>query len=339
MSRVSMEDVARVAGVSLATVSRVIHSQDKVRPATRRRVEEAMAELGYVYNSMAADFTRQRNSMIGLIIFTVKSSIHAQLIEGIQEELTESRYSLIIANSMYRADRELRFLRLFRERKLSGVIVAEATDENRNYIKELRNAGMPVVITWEMTDDQELDCVGIDNYAAAYDMTRYLTGLGHRNVGAIVGDYRNIERVRHRYRGYADALAEIGLSVREDYVVSAEPSPENGKTAMVQLLGRRHEPTAVLEASDAFAVGAIGAARELRLRVPEDVSIVGFDDVDIAQFCCPPLTTVRVPGFEMGQQAARALVGYERRETAGPTRLCLRTELLVRESASAPLAS
>lgn len=293
-----------------------------------------MTQSGYVYNSMAADFTKQRNSMIGLIIFTVKSSIHAQLIEGIQEELAQTRFSLIIANSMYRADRERHFLKLFNERKLAGVIVAEATDANRDYIQLLKKQGIPVVITWEMTEDPTLDCVGIDNYEAARTMTRYLLGLGHRNTGLIVGDFRNIERVRHRYRGYADALAEQGLPVRDDYVVNAEPSPQSGKQAMVTLLGRRPRPTAVFAASDAFAVGALGAARELNLRVPEDVSVVGFDDVDIAQFCFPPLTTIRVPGFEMGQQAARTIVQFGADEPSATTRLCLRTELVVRESAA-----
>lgn len=337
MPRVSMEDVARLADVSLATVSRAIHSPHKVRPATRARVEEAMTRSGYVYNSMAADFTKQRNSMIGLIIFTVKSSIHAQLIEGIQEELAQTRYSLIIANSMYRADRERQFLKLFNERKLAGVIVAEATDANRDYIRLLKEQGIPVVITWEMTEDPTLDCVGIDNYEAARTMTRYLLGLGHRHIGLIVGDYKNIERVRHRYQGYADALAERGVAVRADYVITGEPSPQNGKQAMVTLLGRRPRPTAVFAASDAFAVGAIGAARELGFKVPEDVSVAGFDDVDIAQFYSPPLTTIRVPGFEMGQQAARTIVQFGTGEQTTATRLCLRTELVVRESAAVPL--
>jgi DNA-binding LacI/PurR family transcriptional regulator len=198
---------------------------------------------------MAADFSRQQNSMIGLIIFTVKSSIHAELIEGIQEELAHTRFSLIIANSMYRADRELRFLQLFRERKLSGAIVAEATDQNRDYIKKLRDAGMPVVITWEMTEDEGLDCFFFFKQKTAYEMTRYLIGLGHRNIGLILGDYQNIERVRHRFRGYCDALEESGVPLRDDYVISAEPSPQNGKSAMIQLLGRRPMPTAVFAAS------------------------------------------------------------------------------------------
>jgi len=143
MDRKNMGDVAKRAGVSQATVSRVVHSPHLVRQETRRRVESAMEDVGYVYNSVAADFTRQKNSMIGLIIFTVRSSIHSELIEGIQEELESTRFSLIIANSRYDEATETKLIKLFRERKLSGVIVAETTDGNRPELKELQNSGVP----------------------------------------------------------------------------------------------------------------------------------------------------------------------------------------------------
>jgi DNA-binding LacI/PurR family transcriptional regulator len=336
MQRKNMIDVAKRANVSQATVSRVIHSPHLVRPETRERIRQAMEEVGYVYNSVAADFTRQKNSMIGLIVFTVSSSIHSKLIEGIQEELENTRFSLVIANSRYDAETERRLIKLFHERKLSGVIVAETTDENRGELKALRNSGVPTVLTWQMAADPEFDCVGIDNHQAAYEMTRYLTGLGHRRIGLIAGNYERIERVRQRLEGYKDALAESGIPFDPEIVMSRVPSPTEGKMGMSQLLSLSRRPTAVFAASDALALGALAACGEYNVRVPEEMSVCGFDDVEFAPFCVPPLTTVRVPGYEMGKRAARALLDKHERSATDVIRICLSTELVIRKTCDSP---
>jgi DNA-binding LacI/PurR family transcriptional regulator len=337
MNRARMSDVAQHAGVSQATVSRVLHSPQLVKEKTRERVYASMESLGYVYNSMAADFTRQKNSMIGLIIFTVRSSIHAELIDGIQNELESTRFSLIIANSHYNPDTEKKLIRLFRERKLSGVIAAEATDDNHPDLKTLKKSGIPLVLTWELSTDPEFDCVGIDNHESSYRMTRYLIGLGHRRIGLIAGHYDRIDRVRQRYNGYRQALSEAGLVFDPGMVIKRVPEPMEGKLAMSQLLSCADRPTAVFAASDALAFGALAACREHGLRVPEDISIAGFDDVDFAPFCVPPLTTIHVPGFEMGKRAARAIIDqHSSGPGSSPVRLCLTTDLVVRSSCAPP---
>jgi DNA-binding LacI/PurR family transcriptional regulator len=336
MDRKNMRDVAARAGVSQATVSRVVHSPHLVKPDTRQKVAAAMEEVGYVYNTVAADFTRQKNSMIGLIIFTVRSSIHSELIEGIQEELESTRFSLVIANSRYDEATERMLIQLFRERNLSGVIVAETTDENRPELKTLQESGVPLVLTWQMAADPDFDCVGIDNHRSAYEMTKYLIGLGHERIGLIAGNFDRIERVRQRLEGYRRALEEAGIAFDPAIITRREPSPMEGKMAMSQLLALQRRPTAVFAASDALALGALAACGEYGLRVPDDISVSGFDDVDFAPFCVPPLTTVRVPGYEMGKRAVRAILDQHEWNGHGPIRLCLPTELVIRGSCAAP---
>jgi len=339
--RVNMQDVARVAEVSKATVSRVIHSPELVKESTRRRIHEAMEQTGYVYNAVAADFTRQRNSIVGLIAFTLRGSIQSDFIEGIQETLDLHRYSLIIGNSRYDPATERELIRVFRERQLAGIIAAECTDDNRPALQALRDAGIPTILTWELTEDLAQDCVGIDNTRAAREMTEYLIGLGHRRIALIAGRYERIERVRHRFQGYRSALEAAGLEFDPALTVSRTPTALEGKLATSELLTSPNPPTAIFAASDALALGALAAAREHGFDVPRDISISGFDDSDFAPFCHPPLTTVRVPTLEMGKRAAQAVIKRElvpsRSEwDSGAIRIALDTEIVVRNSCGPP---
>lgn len=333
-----MRDVARVAGVSMATVSRALKNPEIVTERTRRRVAEAIETTGYVYNAVAADFTRQRSNLVGLIVFSMKSSIQSELIDGVQSELQKHGFSLVVGNSQYEPATEATLISLFAERQLAGVIVAESTDGNRERLRQLARSGIPTVITWEHAAESELDCVGISNQEAARQATRHLIELGHRRIGLIAGRYDRIERVRHRYDGYTEALAESGMHLDPMLCRQGAPNLESGDAAMRELLALPKPPTAVFAASDTLALGALSAASDLGVRVPQDVSVVGFDDLDFARFTCPPLTTIRVPVFEMGRLAASIVI-----ENASPTaeshrsekpinRILLETELVVRKS-------
>lgn len=335
----NMKDVARMAGVSLATVSRALRKPDVVAPETAARVADAVERTGYVYNATAADFTRQRSNLVGLIVFSMRSSIQSELIDGVQNELQAHGYSLIVGNSQYDPGTEAKMIRLFEERKLAGVIVAESTDANRAQLKRLAHGGIPIVLTWELTAEPAFDCVGIDNQEGARIATSHLIDLGHRRIGFIAGRYDRIERVRHRYDGYLAALEDAGIAPDEALCRRGAPNMETGDAAMRSLLAMDNPPTAVFAASDALALGTLAAATDLGLRVPQDVSIVGFDDLDFARFTCPPLTTIRVPVSEMGRLAAsivvkKALHTYPL--DAPAERILLPTELVVRGS-TAPI--
>lgn len=339
-TRPRMLDVAAAAGISVATVSRALARPDIVSKNTLAKVKEAIGTTGYVYNASAADFTRQRSNLVGLIVFTMRSSIQSELIDGVQTRLHEDGFALIVGNSQYDPDTETQLIRLFEERKLAGAIVAESTDTNREALHRLAEAGVPVVITWELTDEIEFDCVGIDNRQAAYTATSHLVSLGHRRIGLIAGRYDRIERVRHRFEGYEAALAEANIALDETLCYKSSPTLENGETAMAALLDGPEPPTAVFAASDTLALGALSAASVRGVRVPEDMSIIGFDDLEFSRFTCPPLTTIRVPVHEMGRLAASLVVENHQPPAEGtkktPKRITLPTELVLRCS-TAPI--
>jgi DNA-binding LacI/PurR family transcriptional regulator len=297
-----------------------------------------MAETGYVYNTMAADFQKLKNSLIGLIVFTVRSSIQADFVDGIQDELQRRGHGLVIGNSHFDPNTELDLLRVFRQRRLTGVILAECTDDNRSELRELKKAGIPSVLTWEIPSDTSLDCVGFDNHQAAYNITKHLVDLGHRRIALIAGRFDRLERVRERLNGYSAALNDHKIPINRELIISRTPTPLDGKIAMSQLLSLPAPPTAVFAASDVFAFGAISAAKENGIRVPEDISICGWDDLDFAAYTDPPLTTVRVPTYEMGRRAADIVLRKSKSGTEDVSRVVLNTELIVRGSSGPPFS-
>jgi DNA-binding LacI/PurR family transcriptional regulator len=298
---------------------------------------EIIKETNYVYNSIAADFTRQKNSMIGLIAFTVRGSIQTGLIEGIQKEIEPTNYSLIIGNSHFDTETERRLIKAFQEKKVAGIVVAESTNENHDLLKQVKESGIPVIMTWGMSSDPIFDYIGIDNYHAAYDMTQYLISLGHKTIGFIAGRFDKIDRVKHRYNGYKDALISAGLPFDDNLAIPTSLTALDGQTGMNHLLSLKNKPTAVFAASDVLAFGAMSVARDHGLKIPEDISICGFDDSELAPFAYPPLTTVHVPTNRMGHLAARAIL----KKTHNPQESrsiqdILKTDIIVRKSCSPP---
>ena len=334
-----MSDIAKLAGVSTATVSRIFHSPDLVRPQTRARVERVLAEHEYVYDVHAAEFSRRVTSIFGLIVATVKSSIHAEVIHGIQTRLSSTNYSLIIGNTDYSVDEELRLLTLFRQRRLGGIIITGFREEIRPLARAIMATGLPVVVIWEILPGDECSYVGFDNLKAAHTMTQYLTRLGHRKIGIIMSPYSSETRVRQRFAGYRQALAEKGVPFVPEYAIEKEPTLVAGLEAMIRLLELPERPTAVFAASDVLAMGALAGARRRGLRVPQDISITGFDDIDFASFCDPPLTTIRVPAFEMGQTAISVLLDSVEGRADRIQGYCLDTTLVVRDSCAPPPGS
>jgi DNA-binding LacI/PurR family transcriptional regulator len=336
-SSVNMVEVARLANVSQATVSRALHNPELVKESTRKKILEIIKETNYVYNSIAADFTRQKNSMIGLIAFTVRGSIQTGLIEGIQKEIEPTNYSLIIGNSHFDTDTERRLIKAFQEKKVAGIVVAESTNENHDLLKKVKESGIPVIMTWGMSSDPVFDYIGIDNYHAAYDMTQYLISLGHRTIGFIAGRFDKIDRVRHRFNGYKDALLSAGLPYESDLAIPTSLTALDGQTGMNHLLSLKNKPTAVFAASDVLAFGAMSAARDHGLSIPEDISICGFDDSELAPFAYPPLTTVHVPTHRMGHLAARAILKKTHHPMEDqPIHDLLKTDIIVRKSCAPP---
>lgn len=335
MSRIRMQEIAVKAGVSLATVSRTIHSPHLVKTETREHIRRIMTECRYVYNVTASDFSKRRSSVIGVIIPTTRGAIFSNSTQIIQQKAQEKGFSLIIGNTGYDRDVESSLLDLFQERQLAGIILTGFTIGQEAALREVVQGGTPCVVIWEALEDSSLSFVGFNNFTAAYSMTEYLIRLKHQRIGLILGPYTKVRRAGSRLEGYQAALRDYGLSYDPRLVIEKHPTLQDGKEAMLTLLSRRQPPTAVFAASDMLALGALAAAREKGVRVPEDVSVAGFDDIDFAAYCNPPLTTVRVPASRMGEMAVEMLSEMIEGDSMQVNQITLDTELIIRESCKA----
>ncbi len=330
--RFTMDDVAKLVGISKATVSRALHAPHLVRPQTRAKIQKAMKKHGYVYDAMAAELSRNRTSIIGLVIPTIRSSIFAKSTIGIQEKAQSEGYAVLIANSAYDTDAEHRMIGLLEQRRVAGLILTGLEPDTLPLVRQLSKRGVPCVVTWQNVQETGVTCVGFDNYKAAFAATEYLISLNHTRIALMCGPLRRVSRVKQRHDAYRAALDKHGIEYDPQLVTSHEYSHLEGKEAMHKLMRLPRRPTAVFAASDVLAMGALAAAWDDGLRVPDDVSVVGYDDVDFAAYCRPPLTTVRVPAYEMGQLAVKVLlemIGGDETDTRVYT---LDTDLVVRAS-------
>lgn len=333
MSKTTMEDIAKIAGVSKITVSRAIHNPKLVSYPTREKIQKVIEEHQYVYNANAAELSSKKTSMIGLIIPTVKSSIHAEVIHGIQQQIRETKHTLVIGHCEYNIHLELELINTFRQRRLAGIILTGSKPETIDIIKTTNRNGIPCVLIWETINDPELSYVGFDNYKSSYMMTNFLIGLGHEKIAFIMGPYQQAERLKQRFKGYREALAKYRLPFDPELVVSAkEPNPVDGREAMDRILTLKKNITAVFAVSDALAMGALTSIKEHGLKVPHDISVAGFDDIDFASFCDPPLTTIRVPAQEMGKKAITVIQEMLLYGSNHVRQYCLNTDLIVRGS-------
>jgi len=332
MSKITMEEISRMAGVSLATVSRTIHSPHLVRKETRERISLVMEKVNYVYHATAGDLSRKRSSIIGVIIPTAKSLVFSTTLFAIQETAQQNNYSLVTGSSKYDIETELRLLQQFKERRLAGIILTGFVFGQKDLVKELVKGGMPCVVIWDKLDDSDLSYVGFDNFKATYTITEYLISLKHKRIGLIVGPYTKVERVKKRLEGFKAALKDHEIRYDPSLVIEKEPTLIDGKEAMIRLLSLSVRPTAVLAASDTLAVGALAAARDMGVQVPKDISIAGFDDIDVAGYCNPPLTTIRVPADEIGRLAFKILLDMINGRGSQVQQYCLDTSLIIRGS-------
>lgn len=330
MGRITMQEIAERAKVSLATVSRTLHSPHLVQPETRKRILRIMEENNYVYNALAADLSRRTTSMIGLIIPTVTSSIFAKSIAGIQEYAMEQGFSVVIGNTDYDDETESMLFDHLLRRRTAGIIL---TGLSGNIADLIARSDVPSVVIWEAPESPPVNYVGFDNFRAARSITEYLISLGHTRIGLIAGPFSRVTRVQRRLDGYRAALE--GNSITYDPALVMEThfySLVNGEEAMARLLNANPRPTAVFAASDVLAMGALKTLKTRGLNVPNDMSLAGFDDIDFAPYCDPPLTTVRVPGYEMGSLAARILLEDIAGSGKGVRQYSLDTDLILRES-------
>lgn len=305
--RPTIEDVARKAGVSTATVSRCLNDPDLVIASTRDRVMQAVDELGYAPNFSAKTLAANKSGTIGAIIPTMENAIFARGLQAFQEELGEFGYTMLVASSAYRQDLEAQQIRNLVARGVDALMLIGHDRDPQTY-HFLAKRGLPFVNAWTYNRDVEATSVGFDNHQAMRGLADRVLDLGHTRLGFISAHRTQNDRARERLEGAMDALQARGIDSASMSVVDVNYSIRNGALAFEQIMQGPSRPTAVLCGNDVLAIGALNMARQMGLNVPSDVSITGFDDIELAQVSTPELTTVHVPHREMGKRAARLLV-------------------------------
>jgi len=304
----TLADIARAAGVSTATVSRVLNAPDSVKPERAARVRQAIAALGYLPNGSARALASRRSMTVGAVIPTLDNAIFAQGLEAFQTRLQQAGYALILASSRYGLEEEARLAETLLERRVDGLMLV-GMQHQPGLLDRLGKLGVPHVLSWAYDRSGRLPCVGFDNARAAADMARHLVGLGHRHIAMIAGLTEGNDRARDRVAGVRAVLAQEGAVLPADAIVEVPYSYAAGRAAMRALMAGPDRPSAVICGNDVLAIGAVLGAQDAGLVVPRDVSVTGFDDLPLAGEFRPALTTLRVPAEAMGRQAADWLLG------------------------------
>ncbi|MCY0094224.1 LacI family DNA-binding transcriptional regulator [Hoeflea ulvae] len=334
-TRPTLDDVARAAGVSTATVSRCLNAPDRVIAPTRERVMQAVNALGYTPDFGGRALASGRTNTIGAVIPTMDNAIFARGMQAFQETLSSVGVTLLVASSGYDFDREAEQIRALAGRGADGLLLIGSARPATTY-DFLRRRGIPYVLAWSLGDSAD-HFVGFDNRRAAEALATRVIALGHRDIAMIAGVTAMNDRAADRVEGVRAALRQAGRDPASLPIIEAPYSFEDGSNAFAALMQRVPRPTAVICGNDILAVGAIGRAKALGLRVPDDVSVTGFDNIDIAAFVEPALTTVHVPHRRMGVAAAQQLLQMIAGDTAD-ARVEFGTEIVERGSlAAAPV--
>ncbi len=307
--RLTIREIAREAGVSIATVSRVLNRPELVTETTCSAVRQVIERHHYVSHGMAMSLASDRSSTLGLVIPTITNSIYASSTQAIQRAAQKAGYTVLLGVSEFDPDSEEKLIRQLLQRRVDGIILTGGERSEAIYDLIVTN-GVPYVVTWKLMSSAVRPCVSFDNYEAGRLAMQHLTDLGHRRIGLMCGRSDVNDRARERRRAYEDALTEFGIAIDPRLVYERDFEFIEGRAAMHRMLAEQEPPTAVFCANDIQAIGALVECQDAGLRVPEDVSIIGFDDLPVAQFTQPKLTTIRVPATRMGHMAANKLIGW-----------------------------
>ncbi|WP_207655751.1 LacI family DNA-binding transcriptional regulator [Vallitalea okinawensis] len=305
---VKIQDVAKKAGVSISTVSRVLNGYKHVSDELKDKVTKAVEELEYRPNQVARSLASQRTNLIGIIVPDLTNHYYSRMISSIEEYASERNYNIVVCNIKENLDKEVRYLNVLKEMWADGIILMHEKVDERT--KEMLKAyKIPVVLASVKIDGLKVPSVNIDDYHAAYDATNYLIQKGHERIGIIAGDMQDITAGQQRYRGFIDALKGHGIKQNPLYMREGKFKIEDGYQAMDDILDNSQvKPTAIFAVSDSMAIGAMNCAIDRGYQVPDDISIIGFDNIDLAAAVRPRLTTVNQPAEEIGRQSMKTLI-------------------------------
>jgi LacI family transcriptional regulator len=331
-NKVTIRDVAAAAGVSYQTVSRVINDRPDVAEGTRRRVWQVIEELGYQPSAIARGLVSKRTYTLGLITADFSDYFFSQVIVGAEVEARKHDYFFMLCSTERNPDDEPEYLRLLTEREVDGILFARpSTEQDSRHIISLLRQGVPLVTTAYYVPGERLTVVDVDNVDGGLKATQCLLDGGHRSIGTITGP-PGWKSVSDRSQGYKLALEQADIPFDQSLIEHGAWSYESGYEAVGQLLERAPHITALFAQNDRMAVGAMRALREAGRMIPDDVAIVGYDDIPAAAYSHPPLTTIRQPMHKVGETATQKLIELIDDPDAEREEILLKTELVRRGS-------
>lgn len=330
----TIKDVAEQARVSIATVSKVLNDPDYGSAQTRTRVMSAVKKLGYRPNNVARSMVKGKTNVIALVIPDVRNQFFTSVARGVEDVASKYDYRVMLCNTDEDPAKQQKYIDVFRTRIVDGFIIAVASERDR-HLRNIDRQVLPFVFIDRVCEEIPGDAIVVDNRDGAHKAVTHLLQLGHRRIGLITGK-RDTLTGRERLRGYLEAFRDYGLEPDDELIKDGGFTIEGGYEAAKALLSVKDRPTAVFVSNNAMTIGCLKALAEARIRIPDQMAVVGFDDSEWAEFFTPPLTVVRQPTYTMGTLAGEIL--FQRiLGTAPPERkeIVLKPELVIRESCGA----
>lgn len=329
---VTISDVANKAKTSIATVSRVLNNQTGYSEETRKKVLKVVDELGYEYNAIARSLKLNKTNTIGVIVPNISSMVTHDLLDGIEEASRAKGYSVIVSYTYSNAERKKKSLKTFKEQRVDGLLFVSDYLDDDDYVY-LKNMGIPVVLVSTASEKYPLPYVKTDDYDAAYGAVEFLISKGHQEIGMLSGDANDLISGITRLNGYKACLKDADLLVEERKIAyGMNYSFDDGKNKLKELLESYPKMTALFVASDEMAAGVIAAAHEMGMKIPEELSVMGYDNILISQMVWPALTTVSQPLTEMGNKATDMVLRLINGETTDVESIILPHAIIERAS-------
>jgi DNA-binding LacI/PurR family transcriptional regulator len=332
--RPTIYDVARLAGVSTATVSRALNGTGQIAPGTRATIEAAVEQLGYRPNTIARSLVTRSTQTIALLLPDITNPFYAALVSGIQQTALDHDHTMLLCTTEGDGEREEQYLRLLRAKQVDGALVDGLVLPPYRIARFVRD-GFPIVCLDRDIDSTSIPLVQVDNRLGGRLAAEHLLGLGHSRIAHVTG-LRALHISDDRLAGYRDGLAAAGIAADDRLVAEGRFTEEGGYEAARTLLETSPDMTAIFAANDLSALGVLNAIAVSGRRVPDDVSVVGFDDLRLSAFTSPPLTTIRQPAVEIARLATELLIGLTRGEDVEQMRHLLEPTLVVRGSTAPP---
>jgi len=331
-ARSKIADVAMLAGVSVATVSRTLSNPGVVKQATRERVQKAIDELGYFMDGSARTLASGRCYTIGVVVPTLDNAIFARAVQGLQTTLARFGYQLLIAAHEYNLDTEQRQVRALLETRIDALVVV-GTDHTEGSWELIKRSRTPLLVAW--SQHREYPSVGFDNHLIGKLAAEHLLGLGHTKLGIISGYTKENDRARARARGFIDTVRSHGITFEPNYIIEQPFGFAGGRTGWSRLMQLANRPTAIFCGNDVLAMGCMFEAQKHGMKLPQDLSIVGCDNLPIVSHLPPGLTTIQLPTHELGIQCANSLLEWIEKDSR-PADILIDIEIIVRGTTGQP---